>query len=71
MEEAYAIGIGKIFVEIVLAASKKYQTKRETTHLDISSFHVHGEYKASEAEVEVEVGEPRPIKITHGYSFLP
>ncbi|MBC6474751.1 MAG: DUF4277 domain-containing protein, partial [Hormoscilla sp. GM102CHS1] len=30
-----------------------------------TSFHVHGEYKSSE---ENEVGEPRAIKITHGYS---
>ncbi|MBC6474576.1 MAG: hypothetical protein GDA48_18670 [Hormoscilla sp. GM102CHS1] len=44
---------------------KKYQIKTETSDLDAISFHVHGEYKSSE---ENEVGEPRAIKITHGYS---
>lgn len=63
MDELYEIGIGEIFVEIALSVLKKYQLKMETSHIDSSSFHVHGEYKTSEVEVE-----PRPIKITHGYS---
>jgi len=66
MDELYEIGIGEIFVEIALSVLKKYQLKMETSHIDSSSFHVHGEYKTSELEVE-----PRPIKITHGYSLLP
>ncbi|MBO1351395.1 MAG: IS1634 family transposase [Hormoscilla sp. GUM202] len=60
MDELYEIGIGE--VEIALSVLKKYQIKRETAHRDSSSFHVHGEYKTS------SVVEPRPIKITHGYS---
>ena len=66
MDELYAIGIGEIFVEVVLEVLKKYQIQRETAHIDLSSFHVHGEYKTS--EVEGEVVEPKPIKITRGYS---
>ncbi|MBC6474177.1 MAG: IS1634 family transposase [Hormoscilla sp. GM102CHS1] len=50
---------------IEVVGVKKYQIKTETSDLDVTSFHVHGEYKSSE---ENEVGEPRAIKITHGYS---
>ncbi len=71
MDELYEIGIGEIFVEIALSVLKKYQIKRETAHIDSSSFHVHGEYKTSSDVADVDVVEPRPIKITHGYSLLP
>ncbi len=63
-DKLYDSGTGETFVEVVLEAVKKYQIKMETSHLDASSFHVHGEYKSSSDEV----GEPRPIKITHGSS---
>ena len=49
---------------------KKYKLNVETTHLDSSSFHVHGEYEADCASLE-ESEEPQIINITYGYSLLP
>jgi len=66
LDKLYKAGIGKIFVALSLETIKKYQINMQTAHLDASSFCVHGEYNYPEIEDGVE--EPRPIKITHGYS---
>ena len=60
LDKIYQIGLNQIFVSIVLEAIKKYQLNLEFTHLDSSSFSVHGEYENSQ--------EPQTIKITYGYS---
>jgi transposase len=59
LDELYAAGLSEIFLEISLAAANKFEIKRETAHLDSTSFHVDGEYKKS---------EPGVIEITYGYS---
>lgn len=66
-----------MFLLIALAAVKKYQVNLGYSHLDSSSFSVHGEYKellplltdsCEEAIKSTEVRKEIPIKITHGYS---
>jgi transposase len=59
LEEIYAAGLSELFLEISLAAAKKFEIKTQTAHLDSTSFHVDGEYQKS------ETGE---IEITYGYS---
>ncbi len=59
LDEVYAAGLSELFLEISLAAANKFGVKRETAHLDSTSFHVDGEYKKS---------EPGVIEITYGYS---
>ena len=68
LDKLYKIGIGEIFITVALEVIKKYKIALETAHLDATSFGVHGEYNYP--EVESQEGEPRPIKITHGYSLL-
>jgi transposase len=59
LDEVYAAGLSELFLEISLAAANKFDVKRETAHLDSTSFHVDGAYASS---------EPGVIKITYGYS---
>ncbi len=75
MDKLYAYGLSEIFLLIALAAAKKYQISLEFSHLDSSSFSVHGQYKrdkhlenkSTNNELNQEI-EPIPITITHGYS---
>ncbi len=75
MDKIYAYGLSEIFLLIALAAAKKYQISLEFSHLDSSSFSVHGQYKrdkylenkSTNNELNQET-EPIPITITHGYS---
>lgn len=77
MDKCYQSGISELFLLIALAAVKKYQVNLGYSHLDSSSFSVHGEYKellplltesCEEAIKSTEVRKEIPIKITHGYS---
>ena len=45
MDKCYSYGISDLFLLIALAAAKKHQINLEYSHLDSSSFSVHGEYK--------------------------
>lgn len=75
MDKIYAYGLSELFLLIALAAAKKYQISLEFSHLDSSSFSVHGQYKrdkylenqSTNNELNQEP-EPIPITITHGYS---
>ena len=58
-------GITQVFVTVALAAAQKFGVKRESLHLDSSSFHVHGEYVSTADE---EATQERTIEITYGYS---
>lgn len=65
LDKLYEVGLTQVFVTVALAAARRMSVKMETLHLDSSSFHVHGEYKSQDRELETEaVG----IEITHGYS---
>ena len=66
LEKLYQIGIGEIFIAVTLEVIKKSKINMISAHLDSSSFHVHGEYNYP--EFNSGSGEPRPIKITRGYS---
>ena len=77
MDKCYGYGISELFLLVALAAVKKYQINLNYSHLDSSSFSVHGEYKdllpllntSQEAtENKVDTVKEIPIKITHGYS---
>jgi transposase len=59
MDELSTAGLSELFLEIGLAAANKFELKRETAHLDSTSFHVDGAY---------ENAEPGAIEVTYGYS---
>ena len=61
LDEVYAAGLSELFLEISLAAANKFEVKRETAHLDSTSFHVDGAYASGSSE-------PGVIEITYGYS---
>ena len=45
LDKLYLAGITEIFTIIALEAAQKFEINTETTHLDSSSFHVHGKYE--------------------------
>ncbi|MGB5711840.1 MAG: IS1634 family transposase [Waterburya sp.] len=77
MDKCYDYGISELFLLTALAAAKKYQVNLSYSHLDSSSFSVHGEYKdlfpllnkpSKEIKEQIDSLKEIPIKITHGYS---
>ena len=77
MDKFYDYGISELFLLIALAAVRKYQVNLGYSHLDSSSFSVHGEYSellpyleeaCRETSEKVDTIKELPIKITHGYS---
>jgi transposase len=73
MDKLYDYGLSELFLLISLAVAKKSQINLDFSHLDSSSFSVHGQYNQALASLkksqsqESEV-EPIAISITHGYS---
>ena len=63
-----------MFVEIALAAVKRFGVSIKQAHLDGSSMCVQGQYLNDQPETNsaeaaaAENAEPVPIEITHGYS---
>ena len=71
MDKLFKFGISPLFLLITLAAIKKYRINTEYSHLDSSSFALHGKYLIDENGEESSEGEGdnlQPIRITHGYS---
>ncbi|NES22450.1 MAG: IS1634 family transposase, partial [Symploca sp. SIO3E6] len=72
MDKLYAKGLSSIFMLIALSVVKKHQISTSFSHLDSSSFSVHGQYLDIKAITDNQQNnvetEPIPIKITHGYS---
>jgi transposase len=83
LDKLYLAGITKIFTTIALSAAQKFEINTDTSHLDSSSFHVHGKYEQELPSVsfslETDSSEldnssinhqtsPIPIEITYGYS---
>ena len=75
MDKLYLKGLNNIFLIIALAAVKKYGISTHYSHLDTTSFSLHGNYENNRSDLgEVEEGDqentaiPKPIKITYGYS---
>jgi transposase len=67
MDKLYKYGLNNLFIEIVLSVIKKFQIDTKYSHLDATSFHLHGEYKGEKMNEE-EINRERPIIITKGYS---
>jgi transposase len=69
MDKLYRYGLNKLFIEIVLSVVKKFKIGVKYSHLDATSFHLHGEYGSEKNnEKEKEIVRERPIIITKGYS---
>jgi transposase len=69
MDKLYKYGLNNLFIEIVLLVIKKFKIEPKYSHLDATSFHLHGEYKSEKMhEKEEEITRERPIVITKGYS---
>ncbi|WP_420361240.1 DUF4277 domain-containing protein [Dulcicalothrix desertica] len=45
MDNLYKYGLNNLFIEIVLSVIKKFKIDTKYSHLDATSFHLHGEYK--------------------------
>ncbi len=84
LDKLYLAGSSQIFTTIAASAAQKFEIDTETSHLDSSSFHLHGKYESELASVSVIESETAldrgdgestkplsstvPIKITYGYS---
>lgn len=69
MDELYKYGLNNLFIEIGLSVIKKFKIDTQYSHLDATSFHLHGKYKSEEInEKEKGITRERPIIITKGYS---
>jgi transposase len=73
MDKLYNYGLSKIFLLIALAATKKHHINLDFSHLDSSSFSVHGEYNQTRLSEDKliqkksdEETEAIPITITLG-----
>ncbi len=76
LDKLFIAGLDTVFLGISLKAAETYQVSLETSHLDSTSFHVHGEYENSLPSVifnqpesgEMERESPQAIELTYGYS---
>jgi transposase len=70
VDKLYKYGLNKLFLTIGLEVIKKYQISTKYSHLDSTSFHLHGQYNNRENKdtKEIEVNRENPIVITKGYS---
>ncbi len=75
MDKLYEKGLSSIFLIIALSVVQNYQLLTNFSHLDSSSFSVHGKYlinnlisSKQEEKEEEKSEEPAPITITKGYS---
>lgn len=87
LDKLYLTGITEIFTTIALWAAQKFEINTDTSHLDSSSFHLHGKYEqqlpsVSFSSIETDSNQldnssinhqtsPIPIEITYGYSQGP
>ncbi len=75
MDKLYEKGLSSVFLMIALSVVQNYQLLTNFSHLDSSSFSVHGKYlinnlisSKQEEKEEEKSEEPAPITITKGYS---
>ena len=72
MDKLYKYGLSNIFLIIGLEVIKKYKVSTKYSHLDSTSFHLHGQYNNRDRdeteEQRLEVTRENPIFITEGYS---
>lgn len=60
MDKLYVSVLSELFAIVALAAAKKYGVHTNSTHLDSSSFHVHGKYENNLSTVAFISGEFNP-----------
>lgn len=84
LDKLYLVGVSQIFAITALAAAQKFRVELGTSHLDSSSFHLHGKYEFDYPSVSFGAEKaalyesnntassaklaPTPITITYGYS---
>jgi transposase len=70
MDKLYKYGLSKLFLAIGLEVIRKYKVSTKYSHLDSTSFHLHGQYNDRENKdtKEIEVNRENPIAIAKGYS---
>jgi len=56
MDKLYKYGLNNLLIEIVLSVIKKFNIGTKYSHLDATSFHLHGEYKSEENQEIVNYG---------------
>src|SRR5215210_6636618 len=61
LDKLFEAGLSEVFVDVAMKAARRFEVCPRSIHLDATSLHVHGEYAEDE-------GEPRPIRLTYGYS---
>ena len=66
LDKLFEANLTKVFLAVATKAAERFGVSTRSLHLDASSFHLHGEYRANnDGEQE---GEEAAIRITHGYS---
>lgn len=69
LDALFKYGLTEIFAIVSAIALRVFGIKIDYTHLDSTSFGLHGAYESDESEAEsAETGAPVPIHITYGYS---
>jgi len=69
LDALFERGVTEVFAGVSGRALRTFKIKIRSTHLDNTSFGLHGEYAIEEdASDDTEADEPVPIEITHGYS---
>jgi transposase len=72
MDKLYKYGLNNLFLIIGLEVIRKYGISTKYSHLDSTSFHLHGQYNNRDnyetEEQRLEVTRENPIFITEGYS---
>ncbi len=82
MDKLFAKGLSTVFLAVALNVIKKFDISLLFSHLDSTSFHLHGKYTCNLPNLiisnqeqndtnqseAVEVSEPQAINITYGYS---
>ena len=65
LDQLFKQGVTEVFATVSARALQVFGIETRYAHLDSTSFGLHGEYESDEAN---SLGEPIPIRITHGYS---
>ena len=69
LDKLYEYDVTNLFIEIVLSVIKKFQIEVNFSHLDSTSFHLHGEHKNQQVEkIKKLEAKEIPILISKGYS---
>lgn len=79
MDKLFSKGLSTVFLAVALNVIKKFDISLLFSHLDSTSFHLHGEYPSSLPDLiisnqeknnldKAEINSPQAINITYGYS---